>query len=73
MNGWLNVNTGLELNQSIGGEQCAISVYEKLMELTMTGDPVTYSIALQILPEEVEHEEDLQSSLEDHTLTRSLR
>ena len=28
-------------------------------------DPVTYNIAVQILEDEVEHEEDLQSLLED--------
>ena len=35
------------------------------MQLTVTADPVTYNIALQILQDEVEHEEDLQSELED--------
>jgi bacterioferritin len=31
----------------------------------MTTDPVTYNIVLQILEQEVEHEEDLQALLED--------
>ena len=53
------------LRQNIKGEQCAISVYKKLLEETVTNDPVTYNIALQILSDEVEHEEDLQSLLED--------
>lgn len=53
------------LEQNIAGEQCAISVYEKLMKLTKDADPVTYNIALQIITQEVEHEEDLQSLLED--------
>ena len=53
------------LEQNIKGEQCAIGVYEKLMELTKDADPVTYNIALQIITQEVEHEEDLQSLLED--------
>jgi bacterioferritin len=53
------------LEQNIGGEQCAIGVYKSLLETTMTKDPVTYNIVLQILQDEVEHEEDLQSLLDD--------
>jgi bacterioferritin len=53
------------VEQNIKGEQCAISVYQKLMEITQTKDPVTFNLALTILEEEVEHEEDLQSLLED--------
>ena len=53
------------LTQNIKGEQCAIGVYQKLLKTTMTTDPVTYNIVLQILEQEVEHEEDLQSLLED--------
>jgi bacterioferritin len=53
------------LEQNIKGEQCAISVYDKLMKRTKDADPVTYNVALQIIEQEVEHEEDLQSLLED--------
>ena len=53
------------LTQNIKGEQCAIGVYQKLLKTTMTTDPVTYNVVLQILEQEVEHEEDLQSLLED--------
>jgi len=53
------------LDQNIKGEQCAISVYNRLMEETKDNDPVTYNIVLQILQDEVEHEEDLQALLED--------
>ena len=56
------------LEQNIKGEQCAIGVYEKLMKITKDADPVTYNIALQIIEQEVEHEEDLQSLLEDLTM-----
>jgi len=56
------------LQQNIKGEQCAIGVYQRLMELTRERDPVTYNIVLQILEQEVEHEEDLQSLLEDFEL-----
>ncbi len=53
------------LEQNIHGEQCAISVYKALMEKTKDADPVTYNMALQILSQEVEHEEDLQALQED--------
>ena len=56
------------LDQNIKGEQCAITTYKKLLEKTMAGDPVTYNIVLQILQDEVEHEEDLQSLLEDYQI-----
>jgi bacterioferritin len=53
------------LEQNIKGEQCAILAYRKLVDLTAGKDPVTYNIALQILQDEVEHEEDLQALVED--------
>jgi bacterioferritin len=53
------------LEQNIKGEQCAIGVYRELLDKTLQGDAVTYNIVLQILEQEVEHEEDLQSLLED--------
>lgn len=56
---------GTLLEQNIVGEQCAISTYKNLMDITKDTDPVTYNIALTILTQEVEHEEDLQSLKED--------
>lgn len=56
------------LDQNIVGEQCAISVYKELMDLTKDKDMVTYNMALTILQQEVEHEEDLQSLKEDLVL-----
>jgi bacterioferritin len=53
------------LNQNIKGEQCAIMTYQKMVQLTMAKDPVTYNTVLQILQDEVAHEEDLQAVLED--------
>ncbi|MBN2563598.1 MAG: ferritin-like domain-containing protein [Phycisphaerae bacterium] len=53
------------LKQNIKGEQCAISVYKSMMEVTKEADPVTYNMALQILQDEVEHEEDLEALQED--------
>ncbi len=56
---------GVLLDQNIHGEQCAISVYKNILDATQTGDPVTYNMVLQILQDEVEHEEDLQALKED--------
>jgi bacterioferritin len=56
------------LDQNIKGEQCAIQVYSELLDLTRVGDPVTYDVVLQILKDEVEHEEDLVALKEDFDL-----
>lgn len=53
------------LDQNIAGEQCAISAYKNLMDQTKDKDMVTYNMALTILEQEVEHEEDLQGLRED--------
>ena len=53
------------LDQNINGEQCAIRTYSKLLDITREADPVTYNIILQIITDEVEHEEDLAALKED--------
>jgi bacterioferritin len=53
------------LEQSIKGEQCAISTYSALADITRDKDIVTYDIVSQILADEVEHEEDLQALYDD--------
>jgi len=53
------------LDQNIKGEQCAIHTYNKLLDITREADPVTYNIILQIITDEVEHEEDLSALKED--------
>jgi len=53
------------LDQNIAGEQCAITTYKALMDATKDRDMVTYNMALTILEQEVEHEEDLQGLRED--------
>ena len=55
------------LEDSIKGEQCAISIYSKLAEITRDKDIVTYDIVSEILADEVEHEEDLQALHDDIT------
>ena len=53
------------LEQNIKGEQCAISTYQKLMGITRDIDPITYEMALEIMRDEVEHEDDLQGLVDD--------
>jgi bacterioferritin len=55
------------LEDAIKGEQCAISVYSQIAEMTRDKDIVTYDIVSQILADEVEHEEDLQALHDDIT------
>ncbi|MBK9471637.1 MAG: ferritin-like domain-containing protein [bacterium] len=59
------------LDQNIAGEQCAITAYKNLMDATKDKDMVTYNLALGILTQEIEHEEDLQSLREDLDLMAS--
>ncbi len=53
------------LAQNIKGEQCAIDVYKELAEITKDKDVTTYEMALEILKDEIEHEDDLQQLEED--------
>jgi bacterioferritin len=53
------------LNQNIKGERCAIGFYKRLLDTTQGKDPITYNMVLQILQDEVAHEEDLQALSED--------
>ncbi|MDD3538782.1 MAG: ferritin-like domain-containing protein [Candidatus Caldatribacteriota bacterium] len=53
------------LEQNIQGEQCAIEVYQKLSKMLKDNDSITYQLVLEILEDEVEHEEDLEALLED--------
>ncbi|MBC7081814.1 MAG: ferritin [Thermoplasmatales archaeon] len=53
------------IEQNIKGEQCAIEVYNKLLKITEGKDALTYNMILEILKDEVEHEDDLENLLED--------
>ncbi|WP_094228237.1 ferritin-like domain-containing protein [Methanolobus psychrotolerans] len=53
------------LEQNIKGEQCAIQVYNSILGKVKDKDPVTYGVVLQILTDEIEHEDDLQAIMED--------
>lgn len=53
------------LKQNVKGEQCAIEVYDKLVKMTQGKDVATYNMAVEILEDEIEHEEDLEALLAD--------
>ena len=53
------------LEQNIKGEQCAITVYQRIYEMVAGKDPITEKMVVEILQDEVEHEEELQAILED--------
>lgn len=48
------------LTQNIKGERCAIAVYNSIAEYVKDKDPVTYNLVLEILADEIEHEQDLE-------------
>jgi len=43
----------------------AIAMYNKLLDFVKDKDPITYHMVLEILEDEVEHEEDLEAILQD--------
>jgi bacterioferritin len=47
----------------IGAERGAIEVYNKLAQKTHGKDPITYNLAVHILEEEVEHEDEFENLL----------
>ncbi len=53
------------LEQNLKGERCAIARYQDLAEMTYGKDHITHQIATQILTDELEHEEDIESFLAD--------
>jgi len=66
----VNGNTEELLLQNIKGEQCAIIGYKKLIEFIGEKDIVTVHLLIEILEDEVEHEEDLEVLLEDLRLMK---
>ncbi len=53
------------LEQNISSERCAIEVYKELADYTRGKDDITYKLAVKILAEEVEHEQDLEDIKND--------
>ncbi len=55
------------LEDSIRGEQCAITTYANIADIVKDKDIITYNMVSEILADEVEHEEDLQALSDDIT------
>jgi len=53
------------LNQNLDGERCAIKRYDQIAEFTHGKDHTTHQMAINILNDELEHEEDIEGWLED--------
>jgi len=53
------------LNQNLKGERCAIQRYQEIAEFTHGKDHATHQMAINILNEELEHEEDIESWIAD--------
>lgn len=58
------------LKQNLGSERCAIQRYEDLANFTHGKDYVTFNIVTEILAEEIDHEEDIESWMEDIRIFR---
>lgn len=53
------------LEQNLKGERCAIQRYQEIADFTNGKDHSTHQIAVQILNEEIEHENDLEDWITD--------
>lgn len=53
------------LAQNLKGERCAIHRYQTLADMTIGKDYATYQMAVDILNDELEHENDIESWLKD--------
>ncbi len=56
------------LEQNLKGERCAIDRYQKLASFTHGKDHATYQMAVGILNDELEHENDIEDWLTDMEL-----
>lgn len=53
------------LEQNLRAERCAIQRYQEIADFTNGKDHATYQIAVQILNEELEHEEEIENWIRD--------
>ena len=53
------------LKQNLNGERCAIQRYEEIANFTNSKDHSTYQMAITILGDEIEHENDIEAFLAD--------
>jgi len=55
------------LSKSIRGEQHAILYYNSVLEVVRGKDPVTHALIVEILSDEIEHEQDLEDLIFEKT------
>lgn len=60
-------DTKILVEQNIQSEQCAITAYKKILDYVTGKDQITCKLILDILEEEITHEEDLEAILADMT------
>ncbi|MDX9695790.1 MAG: ferritin-like domain-containing protein [Bacteroidales bacterium] len=53
------------LDQNLKGERCAIQRYQEIADFTAGKDHSTHQMAVQIMNEELEHENDIESWITD--------
>ncbi|MBN1197800.1 MAG: ferritin [Bacteroidales bacterium] len=53
------------LNQNLRGERCAIQRYQEIADFTGEKDHSTHQMAINILNEELEHEQDIEDWIAD--------
>ncbi len=53
------------LDQNLRGERCAIERYQGIADYTIGKDYATYQMAIDILNDEIEHEDDIESWIGD--------
>lgn len=53
------------LEQNLEGERCAIKRYQEIADFTAGKDHATHQMAVQILNDELEHEDDIESWMTD--------
>ncbi len=53
------------LSQNLKGERCAIQRYQEIADFTNGKDHTTHQMAVTILNEEIEHEQDIEEFLAD--------
>lgn len=53
------------LDQNLKGERCAIQRYQEIADFTNGKDHATYQMAVTILNEELEHEDDIEAWITD--------
>ena len=53
------------LEQNLKGERCAIKRYQEIADFTAGKDHATHQMAIQILNDELEHEDDIEAWMTD--------